>query len=261
MPPFISLSLIFVLGISLVYMVYKAGRWKRPTGNDFNPDWRKFLEENIDFYQKLDNTGRKRFEYKISEFLGNVMITGIKTDVQDTDRLLVAASAVIPIFNFPKWQYKNLKEVLLYPSHFGYNFALEGDDRSVLGMVGNGYMEGKMILSRPSLIHGFKNEKDKNNTAIHEFIHLIDKADGVIDGIPSLLLEKQYVIPWLQLMEAEIKKIHEGKSDLKPYGGTNRMEFFAVLGEYFFEHPQQLEKKHPELFDLLTRIFDTESKA
>lgn len=261
MPPFIALLLVFLLGGFLIYTVAKSGRWKTPLTNEFNPKWRKYLLDNISFYEKLNPLERQQFEFKVAEFLQNILITGVKTEVNDNDKLLVAASAIIPIFQFPKWQYKNLKEVLIYPSQFGYDFALDGDDRSVLGMVGNGYMEGKMILSRPSLIHGFKNEKDKNNTAIHEFIHLIDKADGVIDGVPAALLEKQYVLPWLQLMESEIENIQKGKSDLKPYGGTNRMEFFAVLGEYFFEHPKQLEKKHPELFKLLTKIFDTEGDS
>ena len=36
--------------------------------------------------------------------------------------------------------------------------------------------------------------------AIHEFVHLIDKTDGSIDGIPEFLLSKQYILPWLELM-------------------------------------------------------------
>ncbi|MGK0390534.1 MAG: Mlc titration factor MtfA (ptsG expression regulator), partial [Maribacter sp.] len=58
-----------------------------------------------------------------------------------------------------------------------------------------GYMEGKMILSKPALHHGFDNGTDKRNTAIHEFIHLIDKMDGNIDGIPTLLIERPYMLP------------------------------------------------------------------
>ena len=57
-----------------------------------------------------------------------------------------------------------------------------------------------MILSRKALHYGFSNKTDKGNTAIHEFIHLLDKADGVIDGIPAALLDKQYTIPYLQLV-------------------------------------------------------------
>ena len=44
--------------------------------------------------------------------------------------------------------------------------------------------------------------------------------------------------------------------DINPYGMTSRVEFFAVLGEYFFERPALLKQKHPEIFNLLEEIFD-----
>ena len=173
---------------------------------------------------------------------------------------MVAASAIVPIFAFPNWQYFNLKEVILYPQRFSQNFDTKGDKRSVLGMVGSGFMEGKMILSKQALHHGFRNQSDKKNTAIHEFVHLIDKADGNIDGIPNLLLEKQYILPWIDLIQQKIEEICNGNSDINPYGATNKAEFFAVIGEYFFERPKLLKQKHPELYTLLEEIFDQNFK-
>ena len=37
-----------------------------------------------------------------------------------------------------------------------------------------------MVLSKKALYLGFINNTDKKNTAIHEFVHLIDKKDGKI---------------------------------------------------------------------------------
>jgi hypothetical protein len=138
---------------------------------------------------------------------------------------------------------------------FNEKFETEGEERRVSGMVGNGPMEGVMILSQKALRLGFQNETDKKNTAIHEFVHLIDKVDGTVDGIPALLMEKQYAIPWLDFISKKIEEIHEGKSDINPYGGTNRAEFFSVVSEYFFERPKLLKRKHPELYKLLEGIF------
>ena len=70
------------------------------------------------------------------------------------------------------------------------NFQTSGQNRNILGMVGTGYMDKKMILSQTALRQGFLNETDKKNTAIHEFIHLIDQADGQIDGIPKCAIRK-----------------------------------------------------------------------
>ncbi len=84
-----------------------------------------------------------------------------------------------------------------------------------------------MILSRKALHHGFSNKTDKGNTAIHEFIHLLDKADGVVDGIPNALLDKQYTIPYLQLVHKKMEEINNDKSDIRNYGGTSQTEFFS----------------------------------
>jgi hypothetical protein len=74
--------------------------------------------------------------------------------------------------------------------------------RDIAGLVKTGRFENQMILPRKALHHGFNNKTDKGNTSIHEFIHLLGKADGVIDGIPAALLDKQYIIPYLQLIGA-----------------------------------------------------------
>ncbi len=112
-----------------------------------------------------------------------------------------------------------------------------------------------MILSKPALHRGFEDKHSKSNVGIHEFIHLLDKADGEIDGIPEVIMEQQYVIPWLKLMHDEIEEIKSRQSDINPYGATNKAEFFSVASEYFFNRPLLFEKKNPELFELMEKVF------
>lgn len=254
-----NLSILLIITVSIGFFLYKRklknnAKWILPK-EPFPTNWRITLNNNVLFYSSLSEDEKKRFEFKIQEFLLNFRITGIKTTLNTTDKILVASSGVIPIFGFDNWKYTNLSEILIYPSMFNENFEFEGSNRSVLGMVGNGAMEGVMILSKQALRLGFKNESDKKNTAIHEFVHLIDKAGGTIDGIPSLLMEKQYAIPWIDLMNKKLLEIHNGNSDINPYGGTNSAEFFSVASEYFFERPKLLERKHPELYNSLQSIF------
>ncbi len=253
----IPITVLFLIIIVVYFIIRRQNKakWIKPR-KDFPSDWRIILTTHIAFYNALSDEEKTWFEYKIQEFLLNCRITGIETEVDTTDKLLVASSAVIPIFEFRNWKYLNINEVLLYPSMFDEKFNTEGADRFIAGMVGTGYMNGKMILSKPALKHGFLNESDKKNTAIHEFVHLIDGADGTIDGIPSLLLEKQYTIPWIDLITKKMDEIFENKSDINPYGGTNRAEFFSVISEYFFERPKLLAEKHPKLYELLEQIFN-----
>lgn len=250
----------FMVVSGLVFYIWKrksSRAWKVPT-KPFPKEWRLILIQKVAFYNALSSEDKVTFEFKVQEFLLNCRVTGIETTVTTQDKILVASSAVIPIFGFPTWKYSNIREVLLYPNSFNNQFETEGENRSILGMVGSGYMEGIMILSQQALKHGFKNESDKKNTAIHEFVHLIDKTGGVIDGIPSLLLEKQYAIPWIDLINKKIDEIYDGNSDINPYGGTNKAEFFSVVSEYFFERPKLLKRKHPKLYNLLEKVFNQE---
>jgi MtfA peptidase len=217
--------------------------------------YRKILFEQISFYQQLDETKKTEFENRVQQFLSQTKITGVNTVVEQLDKVLIAASAIIPIFNFPDWEYIHLHEVLLYPDSFNHEFEQQGNSRDVLGMVGSGALNHVMILSQHQLRQAFINKTGKENTAIHEFVHLVDKTDGDIDGIPAFILEKKYIQPWLQLMQHEIRLINENKSDIDPYGATNEAEFFAVASEYFFERPTLLKEKHPELYELLEKIF------
>jgi len=251
----IAAIILLILFVSWLY--WQRNKQKKRSSAVFPKSFRLILSERVGFYKALDETGRAVFEKRMQQFLDRVRITGIKTIVEDEDKVFVAASAIIPIFAFEKWEYNNLNEVLLYPDSFSEAFELEdGMERPVLGMVGNGALQHVMILSQPSLRQGFENKTDKNNTAIHEFVHLIDKTDGEIDGIPENLLSKQYTIPWINMMHQHINEIMlKENADINPYGATNQGEFFAVVSEYFFERPDLLQSKHPELYGLLEKIF------
>lgn len=248
--------LLVIFAMIIIASVQKTqNKWVTPT-TPFNKEWRIILATKVPFYNALTATEKTQFERKIQEFLLNYRITGIQTTVTVEDQLLVASSAIIPVFAWEDWRYTNLFEVLIYPDTFNEKFETTGPDRNILGMVGTGYMNGKMILSKKALHLGFNNETDKKNTAIHEFVHLIDGIDGAIDGMPNALLEKQYTIPWLDLINKKTAEIHYKKSDINPYGATNNQEFFAVTSEYFFERPQLMKQKHPELYQLMESIFN-----
>ena len=244
----------FIIIAVVVIGLLSATKVKKPT-TQFPDTWRKILDEKVLFYHNLNLQEKLRFEFDIQRFLANVRITGVHTEIDITDKLLVASSAAIPVFGFPEWNYTFLNEVLLYPSSFDSSYNINSKEEMITGMVGSGAMEGKMILSKPSLHRGFDNTTDKQNVGVHEFIHLLDKEDGEIDGIPATLHGKEYSLPWLELIRKKTAEIMKGKSDINEYAATHQREFLTVAGEYFFERPDQLKQNHPELYDLLAIAF------
>lgn len=243
-----------LLGLMAYFFFRKKKRAPLPP---FPAAWQILLQKSVRYYRQLSEKEKRRFETHIQEFLKDVRIIGIETDIDDLDRLLVASSAVIPIFGFKDWShYPNINEVLMYPNAFnGKSLETKGKNRRVLGMVGWGFMNGKMVLSKRSLRQSFL-QGGKSNVGIHEFIHLLDKMDGAVDGLPEYLIQRAYTLPWLHLLHAEIQKIKTGQSDINDYGGTSEIEFLAVAGEYFFQRPDRLNKKHPKLYHMLEKIFN-----
>jgi hypothetical protein len=241
----------FIILIILFFVFNKKSKPEVST-----PTLKPLLVQHIDFYNDLNENDKLVFEQRIQTFLSDVRIEGVGLEVNDTDRVMVASSAVIPIFGFKDWTYRNVTNVLLYPDTFDKDYQFEdSEERNIMGMVGSGYMNGQMILSRSALIKGFSKNSGKENTGIHEFVHLLDKTDGATDGVPENLLPHEYARPWLSMMHKEIHRIEEGSSDINPYAATNEAEFFAVVSEYFFEKPDQFQTKHPELYEMLSRIF------
>ena len=228
----------------------------------FPPEWEAVLQREVAFFRALNPDGQQRFRRHVQLFLGEKRITGISVDADTTTRVLVAASAIIPIFGFPGWEWHQISEVLIYPSRFTHDFAV-GDraDHQILGMVGTGSMNRLMILSKPDLLAGFRNPGDKRNVGLHEFAHLVDLSDGAIDGVPMVGLDERAIGPWVDLVRRKMQEIEEGTSDIHPYALTNEAEFFAVASEYFFERPGVMQQKHPKLYAALERTFNQDLRS
>ena len=252
-----------LLGVAAI-LVFNRNRYRKIYRRvalfnvSFPIEWREILARRSLFFRDLDDRQRAIFEKRVQIFLNEKNIEGIDTDVDDEVRLLVAASAIIPTFAFPAFDYPELNEVLIYPKSFSQKFEIDGHDRSsenIEGMVGNRYMNHSLLLSKPSLLAGFNGRKGEENVGIHEFVHLLDREDGDTDGIPERLVENGFALPWLHLIKKEMDRIRKGNSDISPYAMTNNAEFLAVVSEYFFTDPDAFQQKHPDLYQFLSAVY------
>lgn len=238
--------------ILLILFVFKP---RRKEGFVLPHNYQDLLNDYVLYYAALTEQEKKKFDARFEKFLSSVRINGANAEVEDLDRVLIGAAAIIPVFHIPDWEYVNLREVLLYPGNFNTDFEQNGTERTISGMVGTGAMQNVMILNKWELRQGFVNNKDQHNTAIHEFVHLMDKMDGTLDGVPEILLPRKYVEQWKRLLEHTMEAIRRGDSDINPYAATSPVECFAVVSEYFFEQPDLFRSRHPQLYQMLEMIF------
>lgn len=246
---FITMFLIFLL------ILFALRKIKDKVITPVPENYKDILQAYVKFYNQLDDAGKIHFEKRVEQFLASTKITGVNAVVEDTDIVLIAAGAIIPVYAISDWQYINLHEVLLYPGTFNEDFDQEGTDRYLAGMVGTGAMQNVMILTKWQLRQGFIDTNSMHNTAIHEFVHLVDKMDGTFDGVPEIILERKYVDRWKQLMHKTMEQMRTVGSEINPYGAKNTTEFFAVISEYFFEQPLSLKANHLELYEMLSLIY------
>jgi MtfA peptidase len=261
------ISIITLSALAIGIGLYYKSRWdknkilKAKLVQEFPLAWRTILKQRVRFYAQLEEPHKSIFENRVQLFLATKNVEGVDTEIDDAIRLMVASSAIIPTFAFPNYNYPNVQTVLIYPNSFDEDFQtqrFQGHQEVITGMVGNRFQNGTVILSKPDLIMAYDGLPHKSNVGIHEFVHLLDKEDGAVDGIPELLIQHKYVGPWLHEIKKEISSIEHGKSDIDPYALKNNAEFLAVVSEYFFDNPEKFKTKHPELYGFLSLIFNRE---
>jgi Mlc titration factor MtfA (ptsG expression regulator) len=226
----------------------------------FPPQWESILQTHVAFFESLNDAEKERFRQLVKVFLDEVRITGIRTEVDDTVRVLVAASAIIPVFGFHDWEYHQLGEVLIYPDSFGDKFEMKEEaNRNILGMVGLEHLSGVMILSKPSLLAGFDNPSSQDNVGIHEFAHLVEQEESDHELPPEIPVS--VVKQWVRYVASELSHPSGNRAYLNAYAYTNEHEFFAVMAEYFFKSPEILQKKDPQIYAMLRDMFHQDTSS
>jgi Mlc titration factor MtfA (ptsG expression regulator) len=245
-------GIVVIVAISTALWIWRiqtVKRMQRKSRVILNLNDRFWLNQHISFYKKLSARDKIIFEDRIGLFLAEITITEIgKNTPQKSTCLYVSSAAVISFWGLPYWNYGELSEVIVYPENFNEDSSI--NQKGVIsGKVHHGgLMDRTMVLSLPTLIKGFV-LLDASNVGIHEFAHMLDKADETVDGIPAFINGEERLV-WAALVDREMRrKVKQSK--FNAYGLTSGEEFFAVLMEAYRENPKRIEKRYPELFAIL----------
>jgi Mlc titration factor MtfA (ptsG expression regulator) len=122
-----------------------------------------------------------------------------------------------------------------------------------------------VLLAWDAVRGGAANPFDGENVVLHKFAHQLDQEDGRSDGTPVLgrgtapTVQAGLYATWARMLAKESDEfrlsIEEAVPVMNADGLQNPAEFFAVATECFFEKPQQLSKRHPELYGALKEFY------
>ena len=228
-------------------------RRKRLAKREFPEQWLALLDEHVPFYAGLGDDVREKFHVYLKTFVWEKHFIGAGgQEIDDEVRVVVSAAAVRLVLHLGLKYYDRLTEIIVYPSHYKHP---DKDDGVVFGEA---HTWGTVVLSWDAVRHGLSNPRDGHDTATHEFAHVLDVKDGSFDGTPGLRGFGDYQ-PWAKVMSKNFLRLRAKKAKqrktLRSYGATNEAEFFAVATETFFEKPDRMREKLPDLYEQLKRFY------
>lgn len=226
-------------------MLRRPLRQQRALREPLPPEWRAVLEAHVRFYRRLDAEGRAHFEKNL-RLLAATFDFDATAGVEVTDelRVLALAGAAVLLQGWDDVMLPGTRSVVLHPASFDEEYG-DGPHADIAGQV---VRQGPILFAVTELRRGWAGDRDGYNVSIHEFAHVLDLADGYADG-------KAGVMGWGDLIADEIERVRKGRSPLRAYAGTNEAELFAVATEVFFEKPEELRRRAPELYDALRDFY------
>lgn len=200
-----------------------------------------------------------------SLFLDEKEFSGARgLEVDDAMAVFIAVQACLPVLHIGLEPYRSFVGIVVHPDEVVVRRETT-DDNGVVHeydepIVGEAVRGGPMMLSWHDVSEAGSDTDWAYNVVIHEFMHVLDAADGdEPDGVPPLpdLASRD---AWIDVIDGEFERFHENVSlnrpiVLDPYGAEGIEEFFAVAAEGFFVTPKELRAEHPALYGLLARYF------
>lgn len=215
---------------------------------------RQLLRKNVAAYRGFDETQQKKFEDAVRILVAERSWEGCEgLEVTEMMRYVIAGHASLMLMGVESYFFDSVNAILIFPH------VIERTSEGVTSSaVGEAWDTGGVILSWSEVVASYR-AGDGRNVVIHEFAHHLDGRDGEMGGsIPFPNRRDQQ--RWDEVSAREYQQLVDAvergqRTLLDPYGATDEAEFFAVASECFFEQAAEMEERHPELYELLSRFY------
>lgn len=232
-------------------------------------EWEQVLEW-VPAARYLDEPDRARLKALAQLFLREKsVVPAAGTELNDAQRLVIAARAVVPVLNLDLDHYDGWSELVVYEDAFvpGHEYV---DDAGVIHVdpharVGEAWERGPVILSWKDIEEDAAYPEDGRDVVVHEMAHKLDMLNGDANGLPPLHAQMsvaRWATVWQAAYDGLCGQVDAGTETwLDPYGAESPGEFFAVMSEAFFTMPQDARHHYPEVYEQLSSYYRQDPAA
>ena len=202
-----------------------------------------FLVKNVSFYNSLNDKHKSYFEHRLTKFVRTYeFIERENFELTPEKKVLIASSYIKLTFGMRKYLTATFDKILVYPKVF-YSVVTKkyhkGEFNPAFKMI---------IFSWEDFLLGDVVMNDNLNLGIHEFTHALSFHGSKSKDVSAKIFYRVFEeITKFMNSKENIEKI-KVSNYFREYALTNKLEFVAVIMEHFFETPQDLERRFPELY-------------
>lgn len=233
------------------------------------PLWQATLER-YPFLAARDAPQRERLAAMSALFLDRKEFSAAGGLVLDDEiAVAIAAQACLPVLELGLAAYDGFVGIVVHPDevlarreHTDEHGIVHHYDELLSGEAMEG---GPVMLSWRDVAEAGVSAERGYNVVIHEFMHVLDMHDGVVDGVPPQpnAAARRH---WRLVLQAAHRRLERAleagaPSFLDPYGAESLEEFFPVAAEAFFVAPHALRGEQPQLYELFAGYFRQDPAA
>ncbi len=214
--------------------------------------------------QRLPTDERQRLRLLAARFLQRKRLypTGIELD--ETQRLLIAMQACLPVLRIGFRALRGWQGVVIYPGEFKVRHRHHDGSTGVVTerdqvLTGEAWQIGPLVLSWAAVQQDLAQPWDGYNVVAHEIAHKLDMLDGPPDGVPPLprgISRRAWIDTFQRAYDGLAHAVRRGQpAQIDTYAATNPGEYFAVVSELHFSDPTRLERAEPRVASLLRAYY------
>jgi Mlc titration factor MtfA (ptsG expression regulator) len=212
------------------------------------------LRKRFKYYNELPLWLQPRFCKRLAHFMRHKDFEGRQELEPTTEmKVLISAAAIKLTFGLDDYMLDHFRKIIVYPEIY-YSKLSKTYNK------GEASEHGIIVFSWDNFVESLEEFDNGINLGFHEYSHALLMMCSNNDICDSCARDGYGQLCLLLSADHLSSKVYE-TGLFRDYAFKNKMEFFAVSVENFFERPNQLREKCRELYDLLRFMLNQDPAA